>query len=363
MYCRSEYGRGKSVVERIGKKYQWIAYYELLGRLADNLIFGDRGYSDVDDSKFYGPWQIDIREMDPSYWIKAKSEHFYGDVDIRWWRPYQFKLEFSSLNEQIKWLWDTSTLPDLQSIIWAKNNETREEWLVLHSFCDWTRKAIKDKSNLGEPNLWYRINTCIIKQENLEIIKENLINQPLCSPDIIYIPNSNNQRFLGEYPWHPCYDYLEEWTVPDDWDRVKIPCEYHVPLFEYDWSTSGFSHMPDESSRFYMPSKKIVKEMQLYRDINNPSYWYNGDKVVFMDPSLEIDTQPCALISKEVLRKWLSENGYVLLWLIGGEKQLFTHRVEKFYGRLVYSAMYSMDGNGNIKGENWTEKELPNSRW
>ena len=233
----------------------------------------------------------------------------------------------------------------------------------MHSFCDWTRKAIKDKSNLGEPNLWYRINTCIIKQENLEIIKENLINQPLCSPDIIYIPNSNNQRFLGEYPWHPCYDYLEEWTVPDDWDRVKIPCEYHVPLFEYDWSTSGFSHMPDESSRFYMPSKKIVKEMQLYRDINNPSYWYNGDKVVFMDPSLEIDTQPCALISKEVLRKWLSENGYVLLWLIGGEKQLFTHRVEKFYGRLVYSAMYSMDGNGNIKGENWTEKELPNSRW
>ena len=134
MYCRSEYGRGKSVVERIGKKYQWIAYYELLGRLADNLIFGDRGYSDVDDSKFYGPWQIDIREMDPSYWIKAKSEHFYGDVDIRWWRPYQFKLEFSSLNEQIKWLWDTSTLPDLQSIIWAKNNETREEWLVLRLF-------------------------------------------------------------------------------------------------------------------------------------------------------------------------------------------------------------------------------------
>lgn len=121
--------------------------------------------------------------------------------------------------------------------------------------------------------------------------------------------------------------------------------------------------MPDESSTFHMPSKKIVKEMQLYRDINNPSYWYGGDKLVFMDPSLSIDTQPCALINKKVFCKWLNENGYALIWLIGGEKQLFTHNADKFYGRLVYSALYSMDGNGNITGENWTEKEFPNSRW
>lgn len=362
MYCRNEYGQRKGVVERIGKKYQWIAYYELLARLADNLIFGDRGYSDVDDSKFYGPWQIDIREMDPTYWGKAKPEHFYHDNEIRWWRPYQFGIKLNDLDEQIKWLWDTSTLPDLQSIICTKNNETQEEWLVLHSFCDWTTRAIKDKSKLGEPNLWYRINTCVIKQEDLGVMKESMVNQPLCSPDIIFIPNSNNQRFLGEYPWHPCYVSLEEWIVPEDWHEVKIPCVYHVPLFEYEWSTRGFSHMPDESSRFYMPSKKIVKEMHLYKDISKPSYWYNGNNVVFMDPSIQIDTQPCALINKEVFCKWLSENNYVLVWLIGGEKQLFTHDIGKFYGRLVYSALYSMDGSGNIIGENWTEKELPNSR-
>lgn len=363
IYCSNEYGPRKGIIERIGKKYQWIAYYELLARLADNLIFGDRGYTDVDDSKFFGPWQINIREMDPTYWIKGKSEQFYDDDNIRWWRPYQFKLELSNLNEQIKWLWDTSNLPDLLSIIRTKNDEKREEWLVLHSFCDWTTRAIKDKSNLGEPNLWYRINTCIIKQKDLESMKKSLVNKPLCSPDIIYVPNSNNQQFLREYPWHPCYDNLEEWAIPDYWDRVKIPCEYHVPIFEYNWSTSGFSHMPNESSTFYMPSKKLVNEMQLYRDINKPSYWYNEGKVVFMDPSLQIDTQPCALMSKEVLCKWLSENNYVLLWLIGGEKQLFTHDVEKFYGRLVYSALYSIDGKGNITGESWTEKELPNSSY
>lgn len=359
IYCNSEYRMGKGVIERIGKKYQWIAYYELLTRLADNLIFRDRGYSDVDDSKFYGPWQIDIREMDPSYWINAKTRHSYDDSNIRWWRPYQFKSDFNNLEEQKKWLWDTSSLPDLQSIICTKNNETGEEWITLHSFCDWKTKAIKDKDSLGEPNIWYRINTCIIKQENLEVIKENLIGQELCSPDIIHIPDSNNQRFLGEYPWHPCYDDLKEWVEHEEWDRFKIQCNYHVPLFEYNWSTSGFSHMPDEYSSFYMPSKKIVREMQLYRDIYNPSHWFKDGKLLFMDPSLKIDTQPCALINKNIFCKWLYDNGYVIVWLIGGEKQLFTHDIDKFYGSLVYSALYSMDGNGNITGENWTENELP----
>ena len=156
---------------------------------------------------------------------------------------------------------------------------------------------------------------------------------------------------------------MEEWNIPEQWDEVKIPCKYHVPIFEYDWSTSGFSHMPDESSTFLMPSKKIVNEMKLYKDINNPSNWYYGDRLAFMDPSLQMDTQSCALIDKEIFCRWLSENGYVLIWLIGGEKQLFTHNVEKFYGRLVYGGLYSMDGNGIIVGEQWTEKELPNSKW
>lgn len=361
MYCRNHYGLNKGIVERIGKKYQWIAYYELLARLADNLIFKDRGYSDVDDSRFYGPWQIDIREMDPSYWSKAKHEIYYDDINIHWWRPYHFELELSELDEQIKWLWDTSNLPDLKSIICVANDKTIEDWLILHSMCDWTSKPIKEDGVIGEPNLWYRVNTCIVKTESLAILKSTLHNHSLCSPDIIHIPNSDSQRLVGEYPWHPCYNFLREWIVPEEWDMLKIPCEYHVPLFEYNWSTSSFSHMPDESTVFFMPSKKIVNELDLHRDINYPSHWFQNDRLIFVDPGLEYNTQPCALINKKVFCKWLSENGYALVWLIGGEKQLFTRHADKFFGRQVYSGLYSIDGTGNIIGESWSENELPNS--
>ncbi len=43
--------------ERIGKKYQWIAYYEFLARVADIFQYiGDRW--DASDTKYAGPWQV-----------------------------------------------------------------------------------------------------------------------------------------------------------------------------------------------------------------------------------------------------------------------------------------------------------------
>lgn len=359
MYCKDSYRIGGNITERIGKKYQWIAYYELLARLADNLIFGDRGYSDVDDSKFYGTWQVDLREMDPTFWFKGRTDDIcYDDSKTRWWRPYQFNVEIDNLEEQIKWLWSKENLPNFDNIICTKDNSL-EEWLNLRTFCDWKMKVTKHKGVLGEPNLWYRINTCIIKRKDLYRAKKSIVNKPLRSPDIVYVSNSHNQKFFGEYPWHPCYDDLNEWIGDEEWEDLKFSCKYHIPVFEYRWSTENFSHVKSEHNNFYMPSKKIVNDMNINNDINTPSYWFKDDNLIFMDPVFDYSTQPCALIKKDIMCQWLSENDYVLLWLIGGEKQLFTIDVDKFYGRLVYSAFYSMDGSGEIEGQIWTEEEHP----
>ena len=50
-----------------------------------------------------------------------------------------------------------------------------------------------------------------------------------------------------------------------------------------------------------------------------------------------------------------------LAWLIGGEKQLFTSYASKFYGRLVFSGLYSLDDDG-VVGEMWFQKELGKDR-
>ena len=74
---------------------------------------------------------------------------------------------------------------------------------------------------------------------------------------------------------------------------------------------------------------------------------------------MEVSTQSCALFEKETFCQWLRDNDYVLIWLIGGEKQLFTSHSTHFFGRLNLNSLYYMDGEGIIKGELWTEQEKP----
>jgi hypothetical protein len=60
------HGRAANKPERIGKKYQWIAYHEFLARVSDNFEFsGDSGSGRIET--YEGPWQISyIRDIDPS---------------------------------------------------------------------------------------------------------------------------------------------------------------------------------------------------------------------------------------------------------------------------------------------------------
>jgi len=62
----------------------------------------------------------------------------------------------------------------------------------------------------------------------------------------------------------------------------------------------------------------------------------------------------------QVLNDWLDKNGLEVLWLIGGEKQLFSSGIgaSKFYGRLVYSGLFRILDD-ELDGSLWFEKQKP----
>lgn len=358
IYCNDSYRRNGGLIERIGKKYQWIAYHELLGYLADNYYFADRGYDDLDHSKYGGAWQIDIRELDPTLWCHSKKEMNYDDTRTCWWRPYCFEFSSENLNDMKDWLWNVNSLPNFKPII-KLIDEEKNEWLNLYTFCSWTKKALLKDDEHGEPKLWYRVNSCIIQVSKLNEVKNAFNNKQLRSPDLVYIPESRSQRFCGEYPWHPCYDYVDDWIEKDEEYDEKMPCKYHIPLYEYRTTNGGFDHMDDEIINFYMPSKKIILDLQLEKSSEKPWKWYKDGEVVFQDKGMECETQSIALFRKATFQEWLKQEGLVLVWLIGGEKELFTPHVTYCFGRLNYSALYYMDGSGKIEGQAWSEREEP----
>ena len=72
--------------ERIGKKYQWIAYHEILAYISDHFQYREQFAGDSDQT-YDGPWQMSIRDIDPSCTLPSVP----GSASPRnhipsWWR-------------------------------------------------------------------------------------------------------------------------------------------------------------------------------------------------------------------------------------------------------------------------------------
>lgn len=353
------YGREGSRIERIGKKYQWIAFHEILARMSDNLIWIDRGYSDLDDHKFFGPWQIHKRDIDPTIWLRKIGDSGWDKWDkMFWWQPYKFPFVEDKLEAQIEWLWDKSIIPPFKQLLTVINPKDNTQWMVLQGFSKWDKEPLSQKDVIPEQDGWYRINSCIIHKNDFDNLNTYIKGKPLCDPDVVGIPSTGHQGYFGEYPWHPYYNNITEWrNENDEWDR-GINVEYHVPVCEYEWESGSVDHSIDESIRFYMPSPKLVNDLRLVNSIN-PGQWTNAKgELVFLDPSTKKEGPSYGLIRKDIMQQWLEENDLQIVWLIGGEKQLFTYRADKFHGRLVYSGMFTLTEKV-IKGELWFEEQNP----
>ena len=99
-------------VERMGKKYQWIAYYELLAKISDNFEFRGR-FGQEELGTYEGPWQMNLRNIDPSF-LSTKTSNKHGTAQC------SDKLEllydgWTSKNDDVQWIKNEQDLPSFES--------------------------------------------------------------------------------------------------------------------------------------------------------------------------------------------------------------------------------------------------------
>ena len=342
------YGRGdgseNTAMERVGKKYQWIAFHKFLAHLSDNVHWIDRDYSDIEDKAYYGPWQIYKRDIDPTTWVRKNGEYrsYHNEVST-WWQPYEFPYSgIKNLPDQEKYLWDEAQMPKFPELLQLKDPDKQNQWTVLRGF--WSEKQWKSKRKKGafELDFWFRINSIFVRKEDISLVEEKLKNEILIDPFIVSIPSTQHQGYLGEYPWHPVYRFISGWHEPANDFRKLIPTKYFVPVSQYKWESGNEDYSIDTSLSFYLPAKKLVESLDLRRVDNDFGSWRNDNGVVFRDPSIQEYGPSYALMDSQKLNEWLNENGLDILWLIGGEKRLFSSDMHKFHGSLIYSGVFKL---------------------
>ena len=164
MYVEGQQGsRSTNKLERMGKKYQWIAFEELLARVSDNFEFLNE-YGEQPFRSYEGTWQLWERDIDPSLIIHKTYRTRGSDQTSCWWIPFDY--DAWETQSDLDWLKDSTDLPDFKSILQVINPKDESEWLVLQCHYDSQQpiSAEKDEYNTPKRNIFFHIDSYLLEK-------------------------------------------------------------------------------------------------------------------------------------------------------------------------------------------------------
>lgn len=335
-------------IERIGKKYQWLALFEVLAQVIDSHKCSSNYWND-DGNRIWLKHinDLHVREIDPTFYINKGNNNYpqYANGIP--------EIEFQNWEGDLSTWAKSQDLPPINPMIEFQLNG--EEWLVLERNLDFTEPdkfgAYEDKN---KKNLWIQIKSYFIPKASYPKAIDWLKKQHFMGQ---WMPESNtfNNLFCKEYYWNEAYfeqlngngwEYLEKWgeKVPHN---VKVMSTAERHSWESRIEKNGYS--------FLAPCNLLVEKLSINYS-NTLGYWQDNEgKIIAFDPSATISTysKNVLAIRKADLINFLDENNLKIFWTVLGSKWY----MGSLYGnddaphqRVEFSSLIELY-RGNLKGE------------
>lgn len=334
---------------KIGEKYSRIAYYEILAVIADNYKI-KKGWREDGKSNFYkGTWQLYIRDINPSFvtkTIKADDDNDLGLINIysNWWNNIDYKYWNQGLSE---WIKNIDDMPKPEFLI-NKIDDLGNSWLILKTFKEWRepKKIGQEKYGSHLKNIWYKINSYLVKKSQKERITSWLLKQNFWGNSLPESREDGN-LFNREKYWSPAYidSYSEKlWSKLDE-------SKFTVMITTSEATGSISDDKSDAHIGYDMPSKFIFEGMELnYASTDGEFKLSNNDIVV-----INKDFEGC-MIKKDLFLKFLEDNQLEIIWTVLGEKSAFANLSKENYFQ-TYSGVYYLQDNKIVGELNSFERE------
>lgn len=299
----------RMLFERIGKKYQWIAFHELFSQVTDKYP-SSKYYKE--DIQYNGPWQFYIRDIDPSITYRLPKYEF---VDFS--RLY----DANNFND-VNWLNDMD-LPNIDEVL--EINFLEKNWMLLDGFIEWKENETIGKENYPK-NISISINSFLVNNEDLNNITKYLKNRNLLDLRL---------------PTHPELCEIFNREIPNSLAFEDI-AESEIDAYEFKLNNKWLMQPPtlmynpienDKSYKnYYLKiSEDIFNKLNLkYGDYNTVCYSENNDIICF--DSIELsDNHNKLFFDKETLIDYLNKTNLNIIFTINIEKQNYD-KFQKFQG-------------------------------
>ncbi|MDQ8935806.1 hypothetical protein [Acinetobacter rudis] len=288
--------RYENNVERIGKKYQWLALYEILAKVIDNYQYHSNYWNNEGEL----------------VWLKSINDFHIREID-----PV-FKVHVNQIEEK-----NEINIPKINFDDWDIEFELNgEKWLVLERNLDFTEPekfGVHEEKN--KKNLWLQIRSYFIPKSKFRIAFDWLQKQHFMGR---WMPEANEFHDLlcKEYYWTDAYKeqvFENQWKKLERWGNNSPHNVYVMPTAErHSWESNG-----EENGYSFLAPCNLLIEKLLINYSHTLGYWNdaNGNLIAF-DPSVTNSTYSKNLLAirKLDLIKFLEENNLKIFWTALGEK-------------------------------------------
>ena len=372
-------------IERIGKKYQWIALYNILARVSDTHMLKDW---DGASHLYEGTWEPYVRDFDPTLNINFLKPDFIPSIQFPPLNERMFlqTSPFPSEESIQKWTVEPTTffknLPDKLILV----DKDGTQWVSLNFYDELTNQEFKSPglyASSGKQIIWLMAQGYLVDSETLELLEQNytpgLFGNDLPQGLGVY------QLYNREYSWSPGYHSIFqpgqfeaeikigektlirkttempvlvqredgdiefevaeqeiEQLVYSDAVCVKITPAYSHLLWEEEYDASQ-----QDTTAFDVPCREIIDYLHLEQREYDGYYFDSEGVLVCFDGSL-CGISSGLLIRKEYLEYFLSGTKLKLFWSCIGEKQFFCGGNNQIWKRWEGCAYYDQ---GQISGK------------
>lgn len=339
----SSLSRFSNKIERIGKKYQWIAMHRVAAILADNH------YGEPYANSWLPPIEVHVRKLDPTFYINPNGKDYNTSLPTDRVPEYDLTKE----NDE-KWLKDWQKMPDIKDYIEYELDGIK--WINLHAYftissnVNYNKEAMVGKS---ERELWTFIQAFFLDKHDRKrwcnsIHKEGLRGR--CSTE-----NSEvSSIYYREYYWSASYRKEIEvskltncdFTVRNINTGIKVQPSYLLyTTSEYSDEDSSIT----ESHEIKMPSPYLYEWLGMHFSTNNGLWLTEDDSVACFDSYWvhgRHGNHGSLLIRKDLLMEYLKCNGKAIVWPILIERSYKSSGI--YWERLQAGGYTWMDKKGRF---------------
>ena len=221
-YGRSGDGRK---TDRYGKKYSWIAYFELAGFRQDKGILPD----------FYDHGRCIEADIDPSF----PEEHQKYNLVTE-----DFLADREASTEQ--WVLKTPR-PDLTPYLMVDQLcEEQDSWVLLYGHL-----GQKDKHACRKMSAW--VQGLIARPEDVNEILEVLNGQELIDGNTVPFIPEDYRTYAGEIPWCDTYP-------PSDWHEYPFLVRKHtIPKKQFELLRGGEPISPIDDFQLWDTTRRLIE--------------------------------------------------------------------------------------------------------